>query len=433
MFENLAVKALVFGLLSAVSLPLGSLTAAFWKPKDRTISFFMSFGAGALLAALAIELVAERVNKGEFFPLAIGCIVGSLTFMFFNQLINSKGGFMRKAATLINHMKRKKEEHYGYIFQKMSRVSLFQMLPPEEIQALVQYVSSRTFVKGSIIFRQGEPGDSLFIIENGEVEILDTKNNNTKIATLRQNDVLGEIALVTGESRTASAMAATDIETYMILKDDFDRLLSTSPILAEATHKLVNERISDLEKKKAVDPEKAYEWAQKALHNIGGHTLMPTEAEIKEEVAEASSHSGAPLAIWLGMLLDGIPESVVLGSSLLVAPLSLSLMAGLVLSNYPEALSSSVGMQQQGKSFGKVFWMWASLMLILGVASLGGNLFFAGASSFVFAVVEGMAAGAMLTMIAETMLPEAFYKGRTITGISTLLGFLSAIFFKTLE
>lgn len=62
-----------------------------------------------------------------------------------------------------------------------------------------------------------------------------------------------------------------------------------------------------------------------------------------------------------------------------------------------------------------------------------GNMFFVGAEPFAFALVEGVAAGAMLTMIAQTMLPEAYFKGGSIIGFSTLLGFLAAIFFKTLE
>jgi zinc transporter ZupT len=72
-------------------------------------------------------------------------------------------------------------------------------------------------------------------------------------------------------------------------------------------------------------------------------------------------------------------------------------------------------------------------MVITGIGAALGNLFFVGAKPFAFALVEGVAAGAMLTMIAQTMLPEAYMRGGSIIGISTLLGFLTAIFFKTLE
>ena len=72
-------------------------------------------------------------------------------------------------------------------------------------------------------------------------------------------------------------------------------------------------------------------------------------------------------------------------------------------------------------------------MLLTGVGANLGNLFFQGVSHTVFALTEGVAAGAMLTMIAETMLPEAADKGGAVTGASTLLGFLAAIIFQTLE
>ena len=72
-------------------------------------------------------------------------------------------------------------------------------------------------------------------------------------------------------------------------------------------------------------------------------------------------------------------------------------------------------------------------MLFTGVGAYLGSIFFQGVPHTVFALMEGVAAGAMLTMIAETMLPEASRMGGAVTGVSTLLGFLAAIFFKTLE
>ena len=77
--------------------------------------------------------------------------------------------------------------------------------------------------------------------------------------------------------------------------------------------------------------------------------------------------------------------------------------------------------------------MWVGLMLFTGVGAYFGAIFFIEVSKSLFALMEGVAAGAMLTMIAETMLPEAYHKGGAITGVSTLLGFLAAIFFKTLD
>jgi zinc transporter ZupT len=139
------------------------------------------------------------------------------------------------------------------------------------------------------------------------------------------------------------------------------------------------------------------------------------------------------LAIWLGIMLDGIPESLVIGASMIHAGVSLSLVAALFLSNYPESLSSSVGMRQQGLTRGRILLMWTSIMLLTGVGAAAGNLFMTAAPPNLFALLEGLAAGAMLTMIAQTMLPEAYIKGGSIIGFSTLMGFLCAIYFTTLN
>ena len=157
---------------------------------------------------------------------------------------------------------------------------------------------------------------------------------------------------------------------------------------------------------------------------------IPLAADLVLEVQE---NHGAPLAIWLGITLDGIPESLVIGASMTQAHVSVSLIAGLFLANYPEALSSSVGMRQQGMSYKRILFMWTSLMILTGIGAALGSLFFVDASPTSFALIEGLAAGAMLTMIAETMLPEAYFKGGSVVGMSTLCGFLAAIFFKTLE
>ena len=172
-------------------------------------------------------------------------------------------------------------------------------------------------------------------------------------------------------------------------------------------------------------------WIKQATRNVDSGRLIPSASDMARHVDVSK---GAPVAIWLGILLDGIPESLVIGSSLIHhRHVSFSLIAGLFLSNYPEALSSSVGMRQQGMSFARVLFMWTSLMVLTGIGAALGSVFFVGAAPYTFALVEGIAAGAMLTMIAQTMAPEAYLKAGPVAGMSTLVGFLAAIFFKTLE
>ena len=104
--DSIVFTALILGLVSACSLPLGTLTTLFWKPSDRSIAFLMSFGGGALLAALTLDLVAGTVAEGDFYPLAAGCIVGGMLFISLNNVVNDFGGFLRKASTTMYHLRK---------------------------------------------------------------------------------------------------------------------------------------------------------------------------------------------------------------------------------------------------------------------------------------------------------------------------------------
>lgn len=427
---DLAFQALFFGLLSGVALPLGSLAASAWHFKERTVAAITALGAGALLAALTLDLVSEQLHKGEFYTLALGCLLGGVVFELLNQVVNEHGGFLRKTATTFAHLRKQKLQTFKQLARKLSQVPLLQQLPPEEVKAILPFVNRRSYRKGTTLFRQGEPGDSLIIVERGQVEIVDVRGGGRVVATLGENEVVGEMALLTGEPRSAMALAATDLRIWLILKEDFDRVLETSPHLAAAVKLLVADRLADMQRQHTIDPEKAAAWQERALHHLDERHVILTATDIKEA---AVAHGGAPMAIWLGALLDGIPESLVLGASMLHASVSASLVAGIFLSNFPEALSSSAGMREQHYPMGKILWMWTSLMLVSGAGAFLGNLLFAEAPPFLFPLIEGVAAGAMLTMVAETMLPEAYHKGGAITGLSTLVGFLLAIFFKTLE
>ncbi len=167
------------------------------------------------------------------------------------------------------------------------------------------------------------------------------------------------------------------------------------------------------------------------MRYVEAHALTPTPTEVR---AVAQKHGGgAPMGIFLGLMLDGIPESLVIGMSMIGRPnVSAALIVGLFLSNLPEALSSAVGMKSQGIGTVRILGMWTFLMLFIGVAAFAGNALFVGAPRAVIAAFEAAAAGAMLAMIAETALPEAYEQGGWLSGIATLLGFLAAFFVRTL-
>ena len=608
-YDSIVFAALVMGLISALSLPLGAVTSIVWRPTDRSMAVLMAFGGGALLAALTIDLVGSAVEKGHFYALAIGALIGGSLFLALNQVVNDYGGFLRKASTTIYYLRRKQHQRIRQITRQMNQVDLFEDLETRDFKALAASVRTEQYRKGHAIYQAGDPPESVYIVESGTVELFDPQRQTRPVETLGKNDVFGWKACIIGAPTAYTAITREDTVVWVIPKSAIESLVLNQPVFMQGVHRLLRsneildylqnhqgmsfeqatrwldtaaqslnkrgvvppaqrvrrnaeafvaqlERVrrfplihglppeeqdliaehlvykhyhrgdtffhrldpcqrmffiengevqlidpaepsrkpptlqdseafgslsmltgarhsytaiaaadttvwelrrqdfehllrqapefeqrvraylqrgdagSYLEDRHHFDTEKAARWTREALRSMDSGKSIPLAADL---VLEVQQNHGAPLAIWLGITLDGIPESLVIGASMVQTHVSVSLIAGLFLANYPEALSSSVGMRQQGMSYRRILFMWTSLMILTGVGAALGSLFFVDASPTAFALIEGLAAGAMLTMIAETMLPEAYFKGGSVVGMSTLCGFLAAIFFKTLE
>ncbi|MER3389459.1 MAG: ZIP family zinc transporter [Microcella sp.] len=130
------------------------------------------------------------------------------------------------------------------------------------------------------------------------------------------------------------------------------------------------------------------------------------------------------LAVALGALLDGIPESLVLGLSIAQGgAVSLTLLVAVAASNLPEGLGSAAGMKHEGRSARYVFGVWVGISLASGVAAMLGYVLLQDASPELVAIVTTIAAGAILAMVANTLIPEAFKSDRSLTGLWAALGF----------
>jgi ZIP family zinc transporter len=163
--------------------------------------------------------------------------------------------------------------------------------------------------------------------------------------------------------------------------------------------------------------------ANLALNRRGARHRKRSGNQQKSE----SEQAGSGAAIAIGALLDGIPESVVLGLGLLGGgSVSLSVLAAVFISNVPEGLSSAAGMKNNGRSARYVFGVWGGIAVASGLAALMGYVLLGGTPPQVEAVITAVAAGAILTMIADTMIPEAFEKTHDWTGLIATLGFLTA-------
>lgn len=153
-----------------------------------------------------------------------------------------------------------------------------------------------------------------------------------------------------------------------------------------------------------------------------------------DQQSSESDQGGSGLAIAVGALLDGIPESIVIGLSLLGGKgVSMVAVIAVFLSNIPEGLSSASGMKKAGRSMGYVAGIWTAIALISGVAALIGYTVFQHYSDDVIAATTAVAAGAILAMLADTMIPEAFEEAHEFAGLITVVGFLLAFVLSKLE
>jgi len=142
----------------------------------------------------------------------------------------------------------------------------------------------------------------------------------------------------------------------------------------------------------------------------------------------AAAQSTLVVPLVLGATLDGIPESVVIGLGLVGGgTVSLAMLVAVFMSNLPEAAAGTAGMRSSGWSRTKIFLLWTAIALVCALASAAGYVLLGDLSRFWLSSVQAFAGGAILMMLANSMIPEAYEHGGKLAGVFTVLGFAVSV------
>lgn len=169
-----------------------------------------------------------------------------------------------------------------------------------------------------------------------------------------------------------------------------------------------------------------------ALSFFAGDWIIDRRGGEHRKRSGGQQQGGSGAAIVVGALLDGIPESAAIGISLVGGgSVGVAVVAAVFLSNMPESLSAATGLRKAGHSPRWILGLWLAVALISALAAALGYGLLGGASPDLVAFIQAFAAGAILTMLADTMMPEAFEHGGSVVGLVTVTGFALAFLLST--
>ena len=410
------LTALTQGLLAASSLLVGAILGIGWQPGRAFTAAIMAFGSGTLISAIAFDITLPVFQSSGFWPLVAGFALGGTLFTVIVNYIDNQGGFIRHPSSSRRFLYHHRQEEASEVLDRVEHIEMLHSLSPSEMQAIIPLLKPLFVEPGTILCREGAPGNAMFLIVDGDAEIY---KGSKLMAELGAGEMFGEMALLTGEERSATVIAKTPMELYELGKVDFDAMLTHSPQMASGLSRILARRLRETTQSTArFKPAEDDHWRQRVLDSV------EVDIPISEQQFKELAQSSAPLAILVGTLIDNIPEALVIGFNAGMGNVGGSFLLAVFISNIPEAMSSSLGMKHAGTSSKRILGLWAGAVLLSGLMALLGSLMVGVISPWMVDVAQATAGGAILAMVASTMMPEAYEMGGGSVTFSTIAGFL---------
>lgn len=409
------------GILGASSLALGALAGVFWQPSRRVSAAIMAFGSGTLLSAIAFEITIPVYRESGFWPLLIGFILGGGLFTGLTKYIDQQGGFLRKPASSRRYLFEHRQEQASDVLNRIAHIEVMQNMPPKEQQAIAPFLKPLYAQPGDILCQEGAPGNHFYMIVAGEAEV---RKGRKVLSTMGPGEVFGEMSLLTGEPRSATVVARTPMELYQLHQEHFDNVLTWSPHMAWSLSRALARRLRFATESRVAAEHHLDRWRQKLMDQVELDLLLKEDPAILEGLVKRS----APLAIVIGTLIDNIPESTVIGMNAGDSHFGWSFLLAVFISNFPEALSSAAGMKQAGTRKSRILALWIGVVVLSGLCAVAGYFLESSTSELFVALAQAFSGGAILAMLASTMMPEAYELGGGSVSLSTIMGFLTSFF-----
>jgi len=428
--DILAVSLL--GIAATCSNVLGAALGLYYPLSKKVLSCILAFASGALISALAIDLAYKGAvalhGRGvtepvTWFLIGGGFAIGAVIYYLAALYLERKGAAIRYPTRFREYARERKRQNTVELIELLSQCDLLRHLPPEDIGEILPCVRSRSLQTGEVLFRVGDPGDALYIVADGQIDVIEEEPEPARmriLAELGKGQAFGEMALLSGGARTATTRANGATELLAIDKVDFDELISHDRQMAAAVEHLSHERAI---KNLAVGGTSPQKWAKVAGSSID-HLTRKESDQIFAEAAD-----GAGLAIVFGNILDTIPGCLVIGAQFVsFKSLSYTLLIGMFLGGIPEAAASAAMLRKAKYRPSTIFLLWSTVMLAGVLAAVAGKVLLGGGQSITGVFVQAIAGGAVLALIVHAMIPESIEDAGSLVVMPTVGGFLFAFY-----